>query len=182
MSNNVLSMETLNELRLMSAWKQMSAEFAWNEEQLERYKNNVDWDLVSANENVAWSLSLLERFKNRLNWKVLSKNNSKHIFQAEIIRAFADFWDWSRLSAQDGWSLGMIEEFKDRIDWAELVNNGYLGDESFFNETFLIKYFDYIKFTNFENSFRGYSFSLWERLCKESYKKLSDEVSGLTRK
>lgn len=65
MNNNTLSMETLNELRLMGAWMKMSEKFPWNEEQLERHKNNVDWSLVSSNEYVAWSVSLLERFKNQ---------------------------------------------------------------------------------------------------------------------
>lgn len=36
MNNNTLSMETLNELRLMGAWKKMSEDFPWNEEQLNR--------------------------------------------------------------------------------------------------------------------------------------------------
>lgn len=30
-------MEALNELRTIGAWKQMSEEFPWNEEQLERF-------------------------------------------------------------------------------------------------------------------------------------------------
>lgn len=148
MSNNKLSMEALNELRTIGAWKQMSEEFPWNEEQLERFKNNVDWNLVSANENVAWSISLIERFKNRLNWKELSQNDSNHLFQPEIIRAFADYWDWSELSGQSGWTPGLVEEFKD---------------------------FSYQKPCRFRTS-------LWNKLCEETYKKLSDEVSGLTKK
>lgn len=183
MNNNKLSMEALNELRTMGAWKQMSEEFPWNEDQLERYKNNVDWNLVSANENVAWSISLIERFKTRLNWKELSKNDSNHLFQPEIIRAFADYWDWSELSGQSGWTPGLVEEFKERIDWSVLVDNGGLDDESFFTEAFFIKYFDYIQFHNFSYQkpcrFRT---SLWNKLCEETYKKLSDEVSGITKK
>ena len=184
MTNNALSMETLNELRTMSAWKKMSEEFPWNEEQLERYKNNVDWNLVSANENVAWSISLIERFKNRLNWKELSKNDSNHLFQPEIIRAFADLWDWSELSGQSGWTLGLVEEFKDHIDWIELVDNSSPDDEGLFNESFLIRYFNYIQFTDFTFKVPGryYSGNLWTRLCEETYKKMSDEVSGLTKK
>ena len=183
MSNNKLSMEALNELRTIGAWKQMSEEFPWNEEQLERFKNNVDWNLVSANENVAWSISLIERFKNRLNWKELSQNDSNHLFQSEIIRAFADYWDWSELSGQSGWTPGLVEEFKECIDWSALVDNGGLDDESFFTEAFFIKYFDYIQFKDFSHQkpcrFRT---SLWNKLCEETYKRLSDEVSGLTKK
>ena len=183
MNNNKLSMEALNELRTLSAWKQMSQEFPWNEEQLERFKNNVDWNSVSANEIVAWSISLIERFKNRLNWKVLSQNNSNHLFQPEIIRAFADYWDWSALSGLSGWTLSLIEEFKERIDWGELVDNRLLDDESFLNEAFLIKYYDYIQFPEFLfNTSYCSRTRLWYKLCEETYKKLSDEVSGMTKK
>ena len=183
MVQNALSMETLNELRTICAWKKMSEEFPWNEEQLERNKNNVDWDLVSKNENVAWSISLLERFKNRLNWTELSQNDSNHLFQPEIIRVFADLWDWTELSRQSGWTPGLIEEFKERINWTELVDNSCLDDESFFNEAFLVKYFDYILFPEF--SFKPvcrYRTSLWNKLCEETYKRLSEEVSGLKKK
>lgn len=184
MNNNTLSMETLNELRLMGAWMKMSEKFPWNEEQLERYKNNVGWSLVSSNEYVAWSVSLLERFKNQLNWKELSGNDSPHLFKPEIIRAFVDKWDWSELSKQSGWTLSLIEEFKDHIDWSELVDNGYLDDEGIFNEAFLIRYHDYIKFHDYSVgcSCRHFRNSLWEKLCEEGYKKLADEVSGLTKK
>ena len=183
MNNNKLSMEALNELRTLGAWKQMSEEFPWNEEQLERFKNNVDWKLVSANENVAWSISLIERFKNRLNWKELSQNNSNHLFRPEIIRAFADYWDWSKLSGQSGWTLSLIEEFKEHIDWGELVDNSGLDDESFLNEAFLIKYYDYIQFPEFSfNTSYRFCTRLWNILCEETYKKLSDEVSGMTKK
>lgn len=183
MNNNTLSMETLNELRLMGAWEKMSEDFPWNEEQLERYKNNVDWGKVSANEYVAWNVSLLERFKNQLNWKELSQNDSPHLFKPEIIRAFVDRWDWSELSKQSGWSLSLIEEFKDHIDWEEFVYT-FLDDESVFNEAFLIKYHDYIKIQDFSvsSSRRHFRNSLWEKLCEEVYKKLADEVSGLTKR
>ncbi|MBR1550650.1 MAG: hypothetical protein IJ634_08465 [Bacteroidales bacterium] len=183
MSNNALSIETLNELRLLGAWKKMSKEFPWNEEQLERYKNNVDWNDVSGNQNVAWNVSLLERFKNQLNWKELSENDSPHLFKPEIIRAFVDKWDWSAFSKRSEWTISMIEEFKDHIDWSELVDI-YLDDEGIFNETFLIKYHDYIKFQDFSisSSCRHFRNSLWEKLCEEVYKKLADEVSGLTKK
>lgn len=180
-------METLNELRLMGAWERMSAEFPWNEEQLERYKNNVDWSLVSENENVAWSLSLLERFKDRLNWKELSKNDNSHLFRPEIIRAFADRWDWTELSEKPGWTLSLVEEFKDRIDWGALTENDRLDDESLFGEAFLVKYFDHIRFSEFEFEKRRckrvcYSSDLWGSLCNETFRKLSDEVSGLTKR
>ena len=184
MTNNTLSMETLNELRQIGAWMKMSEEFPWNEEQLERYKNNVNWSLVSANEYVAWSVSLLERFKNLLNWKELSRNDSPHLFKPEIIRAFVDKWDWSELSEQSGWSLSLIEEFKDHIDWEALVDNRGLDDDGIFNEAFLIKYHDYIKFQELQvgGSRRYFRSCLWGKLCEEGYKKLADEVSGLTKK
>ena len=178
-------METLNELRQIGAWMKMSEEFPWNEEQLERYKNKVNWSLVSANEYVAWSVSLLERFKNRLNWKELSGNDSPHLFKPEIIRAFVDKWDWTELSKQSGWTLSLIEEFKDHIDWEELVDNSRLDDEGVFNEAFLIKYHGYIKFQNFQvgGPWRLYSINcLWGKLCDEECKKLSDEIYGFTKR
>lgn len=183
MNNNKLSMEALNELRTLGAWKMMSEEFPWNEEQLERYKNNVDWNLVSGNENVAWSISLIERFKDRLNWKELSGNRSKHIFRPEIIRAFVDLWDWKELAGQSGWTLPLIEEFKDHLDWVELMENNHFDDDSFLNEAFLIKYYDFIPSPEYtcRISIRFHG-NLWNKLCEDLYKKLSDEVSGMTKK
>lgn len=114
----------------------------------------------------------------------MSGNDSPHLFKPEIIRAFVDKWDWSELSKQSGWTLSLIEEFKDHIDWSELVDNGYLDDEGIFNEAFLIRYHDYIKFHDYSVgcSCRHFRNSLWEKLCEEGYKKLADEVSGLTKK
>ena len=52
-----------------AAWKELSSEFAWNEQMLEKYKDKVSWKEISSNRNILWTTSMIEKFKNKVDWE-----------------------------------------------------------------------------------------------------------------
>lgn len=52
-----------------AAWKELSGDFAWNEQLLEKYKDKVEWKTISGNHTILWTVSMLEKFKNRIDWE-----------------------------------------------------------------------------------------------------------------
>jgi len=56
------------------AWQELSCSINWNETQLEKYADKLDWEKVSRNDNMLWTFSMLEKFKNRINWRALSES------------------------------------------------------------------------------------------------------------
>ena len=70
------------------AWKKLSEDFAWTEALLAKYSENVDWKLISGNENINWSLMMLQKFSNRLDWKELSRHVDCDWFTEAHLEAF----------------------------------------------------------------------------------------------
>ena len=59
-----------------AAWKELSGDFAWNEQLLEKYKYKVEWKTISSNSNILWTVSMLEKFKNRIDWESPAQTTS----------------------------------------------------------------------------------------------------------
>ena len=53
------------------AWQRVSGDYPFSAEQLEQYKDRLDWHEVSGNRNISWTASMLEKFKRRLDWHEL---------------------------------------------------------------------------------------------------------------
>ena len=76
-----------------AAWKELSGDFAWNEQLLEKYKDKVEWKTISSNSNILWTVSMLEKFKNRIDWEELSGSNNEHLFTAENLEKYKNYWN-----------------------------------------------------------------------------------------
>lgn len=81
-----------------AAWKELSGDFAWNEQ-------------------------LLEKYKNYWNWRELSRN-SDQILTSELLEQFADCWDWNEIIdcyGREGlFSAEFLEKYQDRIPASSL--------------------------------------------------------------
>ncbi|MGM9728187.1 MAG: hypothetical protein ACI3YJ_11420 [Prevotella sp.] len=76
MANDKLNKELVSRMMDDAAWKELSKDFPWTEQLLEKYMNYVDWKEISRNNDVVWTKSLLEKFKHRLDWHELTSNSS----------------------------------------------------------------------------------------------------------
>ena len=76
-----------------AAWKRLSNEFAWNEQLLEKYKDKVVWKEISNNRNILWTVSMIEKFKNKVDWEELSGSDNKHLFTAENLGRYKNYWN-----------------------------------------------------------------------------------------
>ena len=52
-----------------AAWKELSGDFAWNEQLLEKYRDKVVWKTISGNSSILWTVSMLENSRTGLTGK-----------------------------------------------------------------------------------------------------------------
>lgn len=88
MANDKLNKELVSRMMDDAAWKELSKDFPWTEQLLEKYMNYVDWKEISRNNDVVWTKSLLEKFKHRLDWHELTSNSSTLLFTEDNIETF----------------------------------------------------------------------------------------------
>ena len=110
------------------AWQRVSGDYPFSAEQLEQYKDRLDWHEVSGNRNISWTASMLEKFKRQLDWHELSRSMPDELYSAEILLKFKDLWDWNVIS--------------DYLVWREFISNYYNRER--FTKEFYEKYKEYI--------------------------------------
>ena len=153
-----------------AAWKELSSEFAWNEQLLEKYKDKVVWKEISDNSNILWTVSMIEKFKNKVDWEELSGSDNEHLFTAENLDRYKDYWNWSKLSCNSSVELtsALLEQFADYWDWTEIIDC-YHRDELYSME-FLEKYQNYIPASALQRS------RLWDKLVEDEKKQLKVRI------
>jgi len=134
-----------------AAWKDLSSEFPWSEQLLEKYRDKVDWNEVSDNGTILWTASMLEKFCNELDWNALSRSGHRSILTAELFERFKDRWDWSALSGNTDIEMTceLIDRFIVRWDWRELIDR---YDDKLYDRAFLERYNEYIPASALQNS------------------------------
>ena len=153
-----------------AAWKELSNEFAWNEQLLEKYKDKVVWKEISGNSNILWTTSMIEKYKNKIDWDELSGSDGGHLFTAENLEKYKDYWNWRELSRNSDIELtpALLEQFAEYWDWSEIIDS-YRRDDLYSME-FLEKYQDYIQASNLQSS------RLWDRLVEDEKKQLKIRI------
>ena len=153
-----------------AAWKELSGEFAWNEQLLEKYKDKVSWKEISGNRNIIWTSSMIEKFKNKVDWEELSCSDNEHLFTAENLEKYKDYWNWRELSRNSDMELtpALLEQFVDYWDWSEIIDS--YGRDELYSMEFLEKYHDYIPASALQRS------RLWDKLVEDEKKQLKIRI------
>lgn len=170
MATKKLTNEFMEKILNDSAWKELSENFAWTEQMLEKHKNKVDWKEISNNSNIVWTPVMLEKFKKLIDWQELSSTGCETILTEDCLEQFKDYWDWSKLSYNNNIELDyqLIDRFIDQWDWSELINRW--RNDKLYNIDFLERYADKIPSSQLQDS------RLWRELVKERAKELKLEV------
>ena len=153
------------------AWKYLSERMSWNEQLLNKYKDKVNWEMISGNDDILWTSSMLERFKNLIDWDELSESDNKRTFTTNNLEKYKNCWNWKSLSSNRSvrFSLELIDQFIDNWNWEKLINNSAMED--FFDGYFLKKYNQYIPDLISQDSY------LWDRLLEIRENELMNEIS-----
>lgn len=153
------------------AWKNLSGDFPWSEQLLEKYQDKVDWNEVSDNDNMLWTASMLEKFKECIDWDALSRSCHRCILTADMLERFKEYWNWSELSDNGNLELDyeLIDRFVDRWDWKVLIDRCEIN---LFNYEFLKRYRSYIPASALRNS------RLWRDIVEERKWQLAREITA----
>lgn len=152
------------------AWKELSVNINWNESQLEKYADKLDWEGVCRNDNIFWTISMIEKFKNRINWKGLSESFNGKSLSTAIIEKYIDKWDWSAISENGDLTPEFVDKFAERLDWGRVIDNWSFCRE-YGTEAFVRKYQDKIPSGQFHNS------NLWIILVEKKKNEILEMIS-----
>ena len=171
MANDKLNKELVSRMMDETAWKELSKDFPWTEQLLEKYMNDVDWKEISGNNDVVWTKSLLEKFKHKLDWQKLTSNTSPLLFTEDNIETFQDYWDWKVLSDKSCICMTheLLIKYADRWHWAYIIDR-YGNDTITYNEEFLERYGEYIPASELGGS------KLWDCIIEKRIKALKQEI------
>lgn len=165
-----LSNEFMEKVLNDSAWKELSREFQWTEQMLEKHKAKVDWKDISMNVNIVWTPAMLDKFKKYIDWNELSSTGCETILTEEMLEMFKDYWDWSVLSTNSSIKLTyqLIDRFIDQWDWSKIIDRW--SDNELYTLDFLERYSDKIPSSKLQHS------CLWTFLIEQRVKDLKLKV------
>ena len=112
-------------------WHQLSKHHPLTEEQLSRFGDRLNWNLVSYNKAITWTESLMVRFRDELNWGELSVNPTA-FKDIRLLEVFENDIDWlgdessiDSIANNEGlpWSLDFLKRYESRIDLHKLSSN-----------------------------------------------------------
>ena len=152
------------------AWYNLSYEFNWNEQLLEKYQDKLDWESVSRSSNIHWTVPMLEKFRHKIDWKELSGTCQKSILCLEVVEKFENYWDWTVLSGNNYLPMATVEKMADRIVWKEAVNSYRSSDEDVFYEQLLEKFSDRIPASILKDS------RLWNVLVEKKQEEILQRI------
>ena len=153
------------------AWKELSQDFPWSEQLLEKYADKVDWHEVSGNNNMLWTASMLDKFKKRIDWSELSGTDHSSLLNAEVLARFEQYWDWHKLSDNSSLELTreLLDKFIERRDWREIIGR---WDDILFDEDFLERYKEYIPASELQHS------RLWDKIVEKRTMQLANQIAA----
>ena len=99
------------------AWKNLSRNFGFTIQMLEKYQDNLDWKEVSENTTIVWTMDILEKFKKRISWKAFSEYCDESILTPEILGHFKEYFDWHALSSKSDLPMFIYDKYSDLLDW-----------------------------------------------------------------
>ena len=119
---------------------------------IEKWKDKLNWDLVSKNKNIIWSSDMIAEFADMINWNIFSRTISSNILSTKLLEVYKDRWDWKELSWNNNLKLSfsLIDKYIDRWDWNGLISIFRYPD--LMGQEFYNRYKNYIPHENITKS------------------------------
>lgn len=92
---------------------------------LEKYKDDLDWSLISNYQNI--ELFLKPQYEEYIEWDTLSYRSDE--LTLEQIEAFKHKWNWQYITTKKDISLAFISQYKDYVDWELICKYKTLTEE-----------------------------------------------------
>lgn len=153
----------------------LSSNYPLSQSQLSLYKNVLNWNKISTNENIKWDSNILIEFQEYVNWDTFTTNKSAFVDKTFLV-TFEDKIDWfgnenfygDSITANEGihWDNETIEKYADKINFEKLSISTNVN----WSVTLLDKYIDKWNFTELaHNESIPWSLELFEKYLDESY-------------
>jgi predicted HAD superfamily phosphohydrolase len=84
---------------------------------LKTYPENIDWNILSGNEN---AFELLKQYPHKINWCILSNNKNEKVI--ELLKENREKINWNMLSMNPN-AIDILKQNVDRINWNLLSSN-----------------------------------------------------------
>jgi len=104
----------------------------WSNELIKKYKDLLNWTLLSENSSIKFSYGLIERFINYWNFDKLSGNKSIAIDE-DFINRYAHLIKFDKLSYIFPYDKALINKYKTKLDWGILSIRLPWSEEDIYN-------------------------------------------------
>ncbi len=142
---------------------------------LRKYRDFLDWNKISANENINWDDNILAEFQDYIIWETLTINPSVFV-NTKLLKTFENKIDWfgnenfygDSITANEGiyWNKETIEKYADKINFEKLS----ISTNVDWSETLLDKYIDKWDITELaHNESIPWTVDMFEKYLDESY-------------
>lgn len=150
----------------------ISSEYPFSSQQLNNYKELMNWENISLNKAIDWNYKLLNTYADRLDWGQLSLNE-KAVNTVDLIDRFENriVWEddcWGASIANNTsikWSIEVIDKYKSKLDFNQLALNPKVP----WSQKLIDRYFDRWDFSTLsENSGLPWSVNFFNKYYKKS--------------
>lgn len=122
---------------------------------VEEFKNEINWGSIIHFKELKWTLHKLLKYKNYIKFtdhleysstgeyrEIGFSLNLKTDWNANIIEALSDYWNWSELclNRHINWDISLINTFIEKVDFEALSSNSYLKWDTELIETYKDKW------------------------------------------
>ncbi len=153
----------------------ISCYYPLSQQQLRKYKNDLDWNKISSNENIHWNKNIINEFKDEFNWKSLTTNKSAFVDRS-LLDIFDDKIDWfgedsyfgGSIALNEGiyWDIETIDKYADKINFDKLSESTTVN----WSEQVIDKYLDKWSLKELaHNKSIPWSMELFEKYLDTSY-------------
>ncbi|WP_319502492.1 hypothetical protein [uncultured Draconibacterium sp.] len=120
---------------------QVSSNLLWTIEEIQEFKELLNFQILSKSKNVDWSNELILIFYEKLDFELMSKNQSISIDEF-IINKFKKLWNFKSLSSNSNvkWSVELLKAFVSEFDLNMALQFDVIG----IDDVFIHEHRDYI--------------------------------------
>lgn len=101
---------------------------------IEKYKNELNWELISNNKFINWSNDNIVKYKNYIHWNIFSE---EYFLDKYILNDCSEKINWEVFSKYGNLNLDIIDNFSDKISIYTLATN----ENTILSDEIIEKYF-----------------------------------------